>query len=332
MFLRLVTARISRDDETSIALRAEEKGMFENRWLRLGRKVVPAALAVGLVMSGFITGGEGSVSARKRVNAEFVQNFSVSGPIAIPDGNQTLGSTIFVSGFQTEVADVNITIANLNHARPSDLDFVLVGPGGQTAVFVSDVGSSANNVTLTLDDSARGQVSSSGPMTSGTFQPTNFSTLDNWFPPLGTVGSGSHLSVFNSTDPNGTWSLHIRDDDFGTTGTLTGGWSLLITSANGVPDAAPDSFSAQAGKALEEDGGVLGNDNDPDIDPLTAVLAGKPSKGKLDLRPDGTFTYRPGKKAKGTDSFTYLAQDPGGLSDLETVTIQIKKAKKKGRK
>jgi hypothetical protein len=97
-----------------------------------------------------------------------------------------------------------------------------------------------------------------------------------------------------------------------------------------VPNASPDSFQAQAGKTLSVDSlGVLENDDDPDDDVLTAVLAGAPKKGKLDLLPDGSFIYRANKKAKGTDSFTYLVQDPTGLSDLETVTIKVKKAKKK---
>ena len=74
---------------------------------------------------------------------------------------------------------------------------------------------------------------------------------------------------------------------------------------------------------------MLGNDSDPDGDALTAILAGQPKQGSVSSQPDGSFTYTTKKKAKGTDSFTYLARDPGGLSDLATVDIQIKKAKKK---
>jgi subtilisin-like proprotein convertase family protein len=292
-------------------------------------RIAGSALAAALVVSA-LTSGADSVSARKRDNPKLVQTFGVSGPIAIPDGSQTLPSTIVVSGFETEVADVNVTLTGLTHGVVNDLDFLLIGPGGQTALIVSDVGSSANNVTLVLDDQAASQVSSAAAMISGTFQPTNFQSGDTFSPPAPTSPpSGSELGVFNSSDPNGTWSLHIRDDSFGNTGTLTGGWNLLITSANGVPNASPDTFSAQAGKALNEEVGVLSNDSDPDDDSLTAILAGKPKKGTLQFAPDGTFTYRPKKKAKGTDSFTYLAQDPGGLSALETISIQVKGKKKK---
>ena len=110
---------------------------------------------------------------------------------------------------------------------------------------------------------------------------------------------------------------------------MVGGWSLEITSANGVPTANPDSFQAQAGKPFSSPSSVLGNDSDPDDDTLTAIMAGQPRQGSVSLQADGSFTYTAKKKAKGTDSFTYLAQDPSGLSDLATVDLQIKKAKKK---
>jgi VCBS repeat-containing protein len=77
---------------------------------------------------------------------------------------------------------------------------------------------------------------------------------------------------------------------------------------------------------------VLGNDSDPDGDTLQAIVAGQPKHGRLNLQADGGFTYTPKKKAKGTDSFTYLAQDPSGLNALATVDITIKAKKdKKGK-
>ena len=123
------------------------------------------------------------------------------------------------------------------------------------------------------------------------------------------------------------------DQGVGNTGAIAGGWSLEITSADGAPIAAPNSFQSQARRLLSVPAdGVLSNDRDPDGDALTAVLAGQPKQGSVSLQPDGSFTYTAKKKAKGTDSFTYLAQDATGLSDLATVSILIKKAKKKGKK
>lgn len=307
--------------------------MRADRTVRGWVRVTTVALAVMTMLAGIAPVTGGSVVAKRRGSASLVQQASNPGQIAIPDGNQTFPSQIFIEGFETEVVDVDVTLHNLNHGRVNDLDILLLGPQGQTAVIFSDVGTSASALTVTLDDGAPAQVPSSGTLRNGTFQPTNFSTVDFWRSPLPqNTSSGSRLSVFNSTNPNGIWSLFIVDDDFVTTGTLTGGWSLRIETANGVPNAQPENFTVKAGKTLDDDTSVLQNDRDPDNDFLTAVLAGKPGKGSLQLRPDGTFTYKANKKAKGQDTFTYLAQDPGGLSDLETVTITITKARKKRRK
>src|SRR5262249_54169222 len=150
--------------------------------------------------------------------------------------------------------------------------------------------------------------------------------------PVANPSSGSALAVFNGTNANGTWTLFISEQDNlpVETGSLAAGWTLRITTANGVPTTAPDTFQAQAGQSLDAPAaGVLQNDSDPDGDVLHAVLAGEPRKGSVELQADGSFTYRANKKAKGPDSFTYLAQDTTGLSALETVTIQIKGKKHK---
>ncbi|MFN8675856.1 MAG: Ig-like domain-containing protein [Thermomicrobiales bacterium] len=287
-----------------------------------------AVMALAVVGSSLAPGMSEQALAR-RTSAQLVQGFSNSSSIAIPEANQAPPSSILVSGFNTPIADIDVTLVGLTHGLVNDLDILLLGPQGQSALLVSDVGSSASNVTLTMDDQAPDQISSVGPMSTGTFQPTNFQTPDSFAAPAPASPKGSLLAVFNSTDPNGEWRLIIRDDSLGNAGTLAGGWSMRITSANGVPNAQPDRNTVRAGKTVTDQGGVLDNDDDPDDDPLTAVLAGEPAKGTVSLQPDGSYTYRANRKAKGTDSFTYLASDTRGLSDLETVTISITKAKKK---
>lgn len=294
------------------------------------RRALALTAVVALAVAGSsLAPGLGERAMARRPSAQLVQGFSNSASIAIPDGNQTGPSSILVSGLDTPVADIDVTLVGLTHGLVNDLDILLIGPQGQSALVVSDVGSSANNVTLTLDDQAPEQLSSVDPFATGVFQPTNFQSSDPFTPPAPASPKGSRLAVFNSTDPNGEWRLIIRDDSLGNTGTLAGGWSLRITSANGVPNAEPDRNTVRAGQAVTDQRGVLDNDDDPDDDPLTAVLAGEPAKGTVTLEPDGSYTYRANKKAKGIDTFTYLAKDPRGLSDLETVTIQITKAKKK---
>jgi subtilisin-like proprotein convertase family protein len=319
---------------------------WARRWTHASVVALVATLLIGTGASPLLDGHE--VEARKRgrdaaatsnVAALKVESFANATPIAIASNAQVAPSTITVSGFETNIADVNVSLNGLTHPAASDLDILLVGPGGQTALLMSDGGGAAAKDSPTFDDQAPSQLPSSDPLVSGPFQPTNYDFIgapDTFAAPAPTnPAHGSTLGVFNGTNPNGTWTLFIREQDNNPpeTGSLTGGWSLSITAAKGVPNAAPDTFQAQAGKQLTVAGpGVLGNDRDPDGEALTAVLAGQPKRGTVTLQPDGGFTYKAKKKAKGTDSFTYLAQDATGLQDVETVSIQLKKAKKKGKK
>ena len=50
---------------------------------------------------------------------------------------------------------------------------------------------------------------------------------------------GSTLSVFNGTNPNGTWSLYIVDDYNGFDGYIEGGWCLTINTTAGTPVTPP---------------------------------------------------------------------------------------------
>jgi subtilisin-like proprotein convertase family protein len=228
---------------------------------------------------------------------------------------------------------------NFGAVGSQDMDILLIGPQGQTAIVLSDAGgnTATRGATIVLDDQATGHLPSTTALTSGNFQPTNFGTPDTFPHPSGgnfTPASGSALGVFNGSNPNGTWQLFAFDDSGNSsTGSITDGWRLRITSANGVPTSGADSFQAQAGKTLSVPAmGVLANDSDPDGDTLTAILAGQPQKGQVSLQADGSFTYKSKKTARGRDSFTYLAQDPSGLNALATVDLQSKgKKHKKGK-
>ena len=71
--------------------------------------------------------------------------------------------------------------------------------------------------------------------------------------------------------------------------------------------------------------GVLGNDSDVDVDPLTVVLvsgSGPTHAKSFTLNSDGSFTYKPEADFNGDDSFTYKAND--GLAHSDTVTVTIK--------
>lgn len=321
---------------------------------RATRSVALAGLAAAIVATGAmpLLGEHSAGAARKErqhqvraqnetrsqggIHAQLLQSFANATALSTTD-NKTAVSEITVSGFQTPIGDVDVSLNNLSATIAGDLDILLVGPQGQTAMIVSDMGANnaANNVSLLLDDQSSNHLLSFQPLTSGQFQPANFDSGDSFQSPPApatTPSSGSALGVFNGSDANGTWRLFLHDDTAnGSTQAINGGWSLRITSANGGPQANGESYQAFAGQPLDVPAtiGVLANDTDPDNDPVTVKLVQRAGQGSLSLQPDGSFTYTPNKKAKGSDSFTYLVKDGEGLNAQATADIQITKAKKK---
>ena len=77
-----------------------------------------------------------------------------------------------------------------------------------------------------------------------------------------------------------------------------------------TPIAVDDVYTAAAGQPLAISApGVLGNDTDPNGDPLTAILVTGVSHGTLTLNANGSFTYTPNAGYSGPDTFTYKAND-----------------------
>jgi N-acetylneuraminic acid mutarotase/subtilisin-like proprotein convertase family protein len=163
-------------------------------------------------------------------------NFTNPAPIAIPDvaPASPYPSNIEVSGVVGTVQKVTVTINGLSHTNIGSLDFLLVGPGGQNAIIWSDAGSLGNvsNITVTLDDDSLMPLPDNEVIVSATYQPANYSfgPGDTWPPPAPTPSGGSALSIFNGTDPNGTWSLYLVDEEFADCGAIFGGWTLSITA------------------------------------------------------------------------------------------------------
>ena len=105
-------------------------------------------------------------------------------------------------------------------------------------------------------------------------------------------------------------------------------FAILGKNANTAPVAEDDDFSINEDNPLTVVAlnGVLDNDTDVDIEPLTAVLASDVTNGTLGLAADGSFSYMPNLNFNGTDSFTYTADDGspvGSSSNVATVTITV---------
>jgi subtilisin-like proprotein convertase family protein len=147
-------------------------------------------------------------------------------------------STIKVSGFKS-VTDVNVTIRSATHTNPDDLDVLLAGPTGATAILWSDAGgtnslfpppdtgapgagapgatTATGPTTLTLDDEAQVFLPDSGQIgtqtnPSGRYKPSNYEVgVDDW-PGLTQGSDNNKLSTFDGTNPTGEWKLYVFDD------------------------------------------------------------------------------------------------------------------------
>lgn len=99
---------------------------------------------------------------------------------------------------------------------------------------------------------------------------------------------------------------------------------LDVLASNQHPDAVDDVYTATKGEVFTVTGpGILGNDKDPENDPITVVSHTQISNGDVTVSPDGSFVYVPNDFFTGVDSFTYTVNDSEGGSDTATVYIYI---------
>ena len=159
-------------------------------------------------------------------------------------------STITVSGVSGKVSKLQVLLRGVTHTWPDDLDILLVGPGGQEAILMSDAGGGygINGVDLTFDDSATSALPDSAQIVAGAYKPTDYETGDAFGGPAPVEPYTASLAGFLDTNPNGAWSLYVRDDEGGNIGTIATGWTLTLTLSHPVVtttnDAGPGSLRA----------------------------------------------------------------------------------------
>jgi hypothetical protein len=172
------------------------------------------------------------------------KTFSFDGVIGIDvlGPSKQYPAAITVSGFKRgRIKDVNVRIPGFSHDFPRDVDLLLVGPQGQQAIILSDVGgetATTSPVDLTIDDEATQSLPVNGPLVNGTFDSTNAfgnepGGIDVFPAPASatSAGTGTFLFEFNGTNPNGKWQLFVVDDGTGDGGVLLApGWTLTITA------------------------------------------------------------------------------------------------------
>ncbi len=216
------------------------------------------------LQDGAINLGTVTYTMRLGTISASTQTFSNSTAIVIP-GTGTGASTgspanpypsnITVAGITNPVSAVRVTLKQITHTFPADVDVLLVGPSGRKFVLMSDVigGTDFAGQTYTFDDAAAAGIPSSGaPPATGSFRPTNIGTGDAFPAPApaapylnpATAGADTLASAFAGQTANGTWSLYVVDDAGTDIGTIAGGWDLTLVSSQNVCQTATGGGSS----------------------------------------------------------------------------------------
>lgn len=166
------------------------------------------------------------------------QSFTQPATTIVSDGiANPYPSQLTISGLPTTGVTVkSVTLGNINHTFPDDMDIVLVSPTGQSVILMSDAGGNPDIVGLnyTFDDAAATTLADAALNPQGTYKPTNFGATDN-FPAPG-PGSLTQATPTLSTfigNPNGDWKLYIVDDATGDVGYI-GNWSITFNTPTPV--------------------------------------------------------------------------------------------------
>jgi hypothetical protein len=198
-----------------------------------------AVLVVAVVTVGTVPEKADAAGRFKKVT----KSFKNPGSITVPASGNTgvagpYPSEIDAKGFRRgHVRDVNLIFWNFNHAWPDDVDMLLVHRG-QNRTVMSDVGGSTDivNTNIILDDEAGPTLPDEGAIDhNDAWKPHNYETttiLDTFPSPAPNPPNPAwDLSGFDGTNPNGTWSLYVNDDDLCCPDNkILEGWSLQITA------------------------------------------------------------------------------------------------------
>ncbi len=253
----IVTQR--RDFNNSALLRFNPNGSLDTSFHGDGIFVFPtsshantAARAIAIQPDGkiIISGQQGPDLFLSRLLGDPRKIFTNQNAINPPDRTANTNppgvptnypSTALINFATGTVTKVRVTLTNVNHTFPGDLDVLLVGPQGQQTILMSDAGGGNPGVTgrtYIFDQSAAANFPTT-TAASGIYKPFNGDGPANIEPGAidvfpapgpGSVNFGAaNLDVFNGTRPNGFWSLYVVDDEAGDTGSI-GSFTLEVTT------------------------------------------------------------------------------------------------------
>ena len=191
-----------------------------------------------------------------------------------------------------------------------------------------DVVEAANTPPLAFDGAGQTAIDAPLPIilvaSDADDDPLTYSIVD---PPLNgalsdcdfSVGTCTYTPNLGYSGPDSfTWKANDGQADSNVATVL-----ITVESAvNTAPTAVDDAYTVA--EASQTELGVIGNDTDPESDPLMITAAQNPSAQGASVDCSGGFTclYAPPLGFTGPDTFTYTVSD-GEYTDTATVTITV---------
>ena len=263
--------------------------------------------------------------------------FSNVVPIVIPDQSSNASvypSPINVTGMSGSITTVTARLDGFSQSWTNDMDVLLVSPTGQKLLLMSDVGTGVtSNATFTFTDSASAYLPESGALSTGTYKPTNYDTTTDTFSSPAPAGPyASSFAVFQGQNPNGSWSLYVRDAGPGQGRRFDGGWTLTISTSGGSAGAPTISDIANQSIAINTSTAALpftvsdvdtastslivsGSSSNPALIPSSGVVFGGSGSNR-------TVTVTPAAGQSGTATITVTVSD-GVRSTSDTFVVTV---------
>jgi subtilisin-like proprotein convertase family protein len=250
--------------------------------------------------------------------------FSNNAPIAVPGANTSgpaapYPSTINVAGVTGPMIGARVSLNNVSHTWPNDIDVLLIGPGGQSLIVLSDAFGNGDPDGLVPSLELRDDADTIAPLANTafngnmSFRPTNHSAGDVFagapagpYGEAAPAGAATFASVFGGTDPNGAWSLYVVDDAGSDIGQIAGGWTLTILTQGEVGCLA----------CLLDVGGDLAG-----LSPGNSVSVQLNGGEELVLGSDGPFTFA-GKVERGEDYAVSISAQPVAVDPGQRCAVQ----------
>jgi len=285
--------------------------------------------------------GDAPVAVADSYNVDEDQTLTVNTPGVLTNDSDNDGDPL-TAVLQSDVAHGTLNLnANGSFTYTPTADFngtdsftyaASDGSSNSNTVIVTIIVNAVNDVPVAKDDNYNvNEDSTLNIPVPGVL--SNDTDADNDALTVSIVSNAQHGNVTLNADGS---FLYTPDAEYSGTDTFTYSASdsnansntatvtITVDAVNDSPVAGNDSYSVNEDTTLTVPAsGVLGNDTDPDGDPLTASLQSNVSHGTLTFNANGAFVYTPNSNFNGFDSFTYMVSDGNANSNIATVLITV---------